>query len=209
MNRVPRWLLMLGIVIIAALMAFPLRDTIYETVVVPLAFVMWELGLLYHSLSQTVWWWLIISLVLLILSFSLLPEFDLPHRDNTKIRPKRGAVEDLAIWLGRSKSGVYFKWLIANRLGKLAYQILLHRESGRPRSVFAPLIGMDWNPSKELQTYLETGLHGSFSDFPTPRMPLVVPPKTPLDYDVRQAVEFLESQVDNNHRPQNHTGAEK
>ena len=61
--------------------------------------------------------------------------------------------------------------------------------------MFAPLVGLDWEPSKELQKYLETGLHGSFSDFPTPRRMLAAPPKTPLDYEVSQAVEFLESQV--------------
>jgi hypothetical protein len=209
MSPLRRWLLMLGIFVIAALLAFPLRDTIYQTVVIPVAFVGWELGLFYHSLSQVFWWWLIVALVLLMLLFSLLPQFDLPRKDDTKSRPKRGQVEDLALWLARAKGGVYFKWLIANRLGKLAYQILLQRESGRPRSVFAPLLGSDWNPSKELQTYLETGLHGSFSDFPAPRNPLAAPPKTPLDYEVGQAVEFLESQVDNDRQPQKRTHAQE
>ncbi len=207
MSRWRRWLLMAGILIIAALLAFPLRDTIYQTVVIPAAFVGWELGLFYHSLSQVFWWWLMIAVVVLMLLFSLLPQLDLPHRDDTKSRPKRGQVEDLAMWLGRAKGGVYFKWLIANRLGKLAYQILLHRESGRPRSVFAPLLGPDWEPSRELQTYLETGLHGSFSDFPVPRTPWATPPKTPLDYEVSQAVEFLESQVESDRQPQGHTPA--
>lgn len=195
MSRRQRWLIMAGVLVIAALLAFPLRTTIYETVVIPLAFVTWEVGLLYRSLSQVIWWWLLIAIVLFILAFSLLPQFKPSRKDETKSKPKHGQVEELAIWLGRAKSGVYFKWLIANRLGKLAYQILVHREAGRPRSVFAPLVGLDWKPSKELQKYLETGLHGSFSDFPTPRRALVAPPKTPLDYEVSQAVEFLESQV--------------
>jgi phosphate/sulfate permease len=197
MSRTQRWLIMGGVLVIAALLAFPLRTTIYETVVIPLAFVAWEAGLLYRSLSQVIWWWLIIAIVLFMLAFSLLPQFKPSRKDEKKSKPKHGQVEELAIWLGRAKSGVYFKWLIANRLGKLAYQILVHREAGRPRSVFAPLVGLDWKPSRELQKYLETGLHGSFSDFPTPRRTLVAPPKTPLDYEVSQAVEFLETQVEN------------
>jgi hypothetical protein len=60
---------------------------------------------------------------------------------------------------------------------------------------------LDWQPSKELQKYLETGLHGSFSDFPTPPRPLAAPPKTPLDYEINKAIEFLESQVENHHTP--------
>lgn len=197
MSRTRRALLALGVLIIAGLLAFPLRDTIYETVVIPVAYISWQLGLLYHSLPQATWWWLILVIILFMLAFSLLPQLDLPRRQETKTQPRRGQVEDLAIWLGRSRSGVYFKWLIANRLGKLAHQILLHRETGRPRSVFAPLVGPDWDLSRELQAYLETGLHGSFSDFPTPPRLMAAPPKTPLDFEVREAVEFLESQVEN------------
>jgi hypothetical protein len=196
-----RWLIILGVMIIAALLAFPLRTTIYEMVVIPLAFFGWELGLFYHSLSQAVWWWVIFAVIFLMLIFSLLPEFTPVHKEESKSKPKHGQVEDLAIWLGRSKSGTYFKWLIANRLGKLAYQILLHRESGRPRSVFAPLLGTDWEPSQALRQYLEVGLHGSFSDFPNPNRFLAAPPPTPLDYEVREAIEFLESQVENSHLP--------
>lgn len=196
MTRTRRWLLIVAVLVIAALLAFPLRDAIYETVVIPIAFIGFQLGLFYRSLSQAIWWWVIITLVLFMLSFSLVTPLRPTRRKEPKSKPRLGQVEDMAIWLGRAKSGTYFKWLIANRLGKLAYQMLLHRESGRPRSVFAPLTGADWKPSKELQTYLETGLHGSFSEFPIAR-PFAALPKTPLDYEVRDAVEFLESQVEN------------
>ena len=102
----------------------------------------------------------------------------------------------MAIWLRKAERGIYFKWLIANRLGRLAYQILLHRESGRPRSVFTPLLGPDWEPGTELRQYLETGLHGSFADYPNTNR-LSGMQRTPLDLSVSDAVEFLESQVEN------------
>lgn len=204
MTRLRRLLLMAAVLVIAALLAFPLRETIYDMVLVPAAFIGWELGLLYRSFSQVIWWWLAVLIVFILLTFSLVPKVKPAPREQPKSRPKSGQVEDLAIWLGRARGGVYFKWLIANRLGKLAYQILLHRESGRPRTVFAPLVGADWEPSRELQEYLETGLHGSFSDFPSLKGPLAVPPKTPLDYEVRQAVEFLESQVEDRDLPRRH-----
>ncbi len=197
MTRLRRALLVLGLAVVAALLAFPLRETIYETVVIPVAYIAWALGLFYHAFSQITWWWLSIAIVLLMLALSLVPRFTPRRGSRDKPKPKYGQVEDLAIWLGRARSGTYFKWLIANRLGKLAYQMLAHRESGRPRSVFAPLLGLDWEPSSELRQYLETGLHGSFSDYPQPRGLLVSPPRTPLDYDVDQAVKFLEAQVEN------------
>jgi hypothetical protein len=57
-------------------------------------------------------------------------------------------------------------------------------------------LGTDWEPSKELRQYLETGLHGSFADFPHTGS-LSAPPHTPLDLNVNEAVAFLESQVEN------------
>ena len=202
MMRLRRLLIVAGVVIIAALLAFPLRETIYDAVVIPAAFIAWQLGLMYRSFSQVIWWWLAILITFILLIFSLVPRFKPAPKEMPKPKPRLGQVEDLAVWLGRARSGTYFKWLIANRLGKLAYQMLIHRESGRPRTVFTPLVGTDWEPSPELQKYLEIGLHGSFSDFPNPRRGLASPPKTPLDYEVKEAVEFLETQVEDHNLPQ-------
>jgi hypothetical protein len=196
-HRTRRLLIIGAILMIAAILALPMREIIFNAVVIPAAFLGWQLGLIYRSLPQIAWWWLIIVVIFFLLVFSALPSLKPVRREEVKSQPRHGQVEDLAIWLGRTKKGIYFKWLVANRLGKLAYQILVHRETGRPRTVFQPLVGEDWRPSRELQEYLETGLHGSFSDFPSSKNPLAVQSKTPLDYEVRNAVEFLETQVEN------------
>lgn len=202
--RTKRLLLLMGALIVAGLLAFPLRGMIYESIVVPAAFIAWNLNLLYRSFSQGVWWAAIVVIVLFMLLFSLLPQSKFRRSIEVKRKPPVGQVEDLATSLGKAEHGIYFKWLIANRLGKLAYQMLLHRESGRPRSVFAPLVGMDWAPRPELQKYLETGLHGSFADYPHVNRAFGKPQKTPLDLDVTEAVEFLELQVNKDHLPQRH-----
>ena len=202
MTRLRRRLILAGVLIVAALLAFPLRETIYETIVVPLAYIAWYVGLLYRSLSQGIWWWILIAIVLLMLAFSLVPETQFRGRERAKSKPVQGPVENLTISMRRADQGVYFRWLIANRLGKLAYQILLHRESGRPRSVFAPLRGSDWEPSPEMQKYLETGLHGSFVDFPYAKRPLAASHKISLDLNVVESVEFLESHVEDDTSPQ-------
>ena len=133
--------------------------------------------------------------------FSLVPRSVSRGHVEGKRKPPQGQVEKLAISLRRAEQGIYFKWLVANRLGKLAYNILLHRESGKSRSVFAPLLGDAWEPSKDLQNYLETGLHGSFVDFPNVSRLSRSRQKTPLDLNVAEAVEFLESQVENGNSP--------
>jgi hypothetical protein len=195
LTHTQRILIVIGVFIIAGVLAFPLRETIFDTIVIPAAFITWNLGLIYHSFSQGVWWWVIVFLVLFMLIVSLAKEASFRPRPIIKAKPPQGQVENFAIWIRKAEKGIYFKWLVANRLGKLAYQILLHRESGRPRSVFAPLLGTDWEPSQELRQYLETGLHGSFADFPHTGS-LSTVQHTPLDLKVNEAVEFLESQVE-------------
>ncbi len=204
MTPARRALILIAALTIAGLLAFPLRETIYRAVVIPVAYIAWNLNLVYQTFSQGVWWWVIAFIVFFMIAFSLMPRPQLRPRGGPKPKPPQGPVEGLSIWLRRSERGIYFKWLVANRLGKLAYQILLHRESGRPRSVFAPLVGTDWEPGQDLQKYLETGLHGSFADFPNTGR-FSAPPPTPLDLKVADAVDFLESQVENGHLP--HTGS--
>lgn len=202
--RTRRLLILIAALVVAGLLAFPLRQMIYESIVVPTAFILWNLGLLYRSFSQGIWWAAIVVIVVFMLLFSLIPQVRFRPQVEPRQKPPVGQVEDLAAALGKAERGIYFKWLIANRLGKLAYQILLQRESGRPRLIFAPLIGMDWEPRQELQTYLETGLHGSFADFPNTNRLFGTPPKTPLDLDVAEAVEFLESQVEDGRMLERH-----
>lgn len=187
---------LIGVVLMALVLAFPLRQAVHEAIVVPAAYVIWALGLFYRSLSQDLWWIALVLLVLFILGKSLIPQFQLPAQVIPKSQQARGQVEEFARWLGRADQGTYFKWLVANRLGKLAYQILLQRDNGKPRSIFEPLAGPDWNPSADLQTYLQSGLHRSFADFPKPRKYFATPVKTPLDLKVDEAVDFLELQID-------------
>jgi len=197
-----RWLAVAGVVAIAALLAFPLRGIVNELIVVPIAYIFWLLGLLYISTHQVIWWIVILLLVLFILGKSLLPELKLPRKPGTPTRRARGKVESLATSLQKSKKGIYFKWLVANRLGKLTHEILLQRGNGKPRSVFAPLTGEGLEPTLEMQQYLEKGLHGSFAEFPnTGNRYFARPSKTLLDHDVAEVIEFLESSIESKDKP--------
>jgi len=191
-----RRLVILGVLIIGALLAFPLRGLVNQLVVIPLAYLLWLLGLLYLSLHQAFWWVAVILVVLIILGRSLLPEIKFVKKHIPLTKHERGSVEELAVAMQKSNQGIYFKWLVANRLGRLAYQILLQREHGKPRSVFAPLVGDGWESTDEVQQYLEKGLHGSFAEFPNSHWNYFAPPeKTPLDQNVTEVVEFLETKA--------------
>lgn len=190
-----RALIIAGIVALSGVLAFPLRDAVYDAVIVPLAYLFWILGLWYHAVHQVIWWIVIILFVSYVLIRSLLPGFKPTTKMPIKTKPVIGQVESLSSWMKKAEHGTYFKWLIANRLGKIAHQILAQRATGKERSFFDPLAGPDWKPDSALQSYLESGLHGSFADYPTPRKPFAQRVKTPLDQNVTDVVEFLESQV--------------
>jgi len=195
----------IGVVVIAALLAFPLRGIVYQIIVVPLAYLLWLLGLLYRALPQALWWVAVTLLVLFLLGKSLLIEIKPPKRPVPVSTINRGKVESLAVAMQKSDRGIYFKWLVANRLGRLAHQILILRENGKERSVFAPLVGEGWEPSTGLRQYLEKGLHGSFADFPNTGIRyLARPQKTSLDYNVTEVIEFLESQIESKGKPSSH-----
>jgi hypothetical protein len=195
-----RGLALIGILVIAMLLAFPLREAVYELIVIPLAYLAWLLKLFYLSLSQAIWWIAVIVIVLLSIGRSLLPEIKLGRESITYQKAERGSVEALASALKKREKGIYFKWLVANRLGKLAYQILLQREHGKPRSVFAPLTTVGWDATPDIQQYLEKGLRGSFAEYPNAGWhSFATPEKTPLDLDVNEVVEFLESRHADGH----------
>lgn len=190
-----RSLALTGIVIIALLLAFPLRDAVYEMVIVPAAYALWLLGLLYHAVHQSVWWGVALLIVLMILARSLRSTGRVRESIRIKSRPVVGQVENLSHWVKRTERGIYFKWLIAHRLGKVAHKILLQRLGGRTRSYFDPLTGPDWTPDASVQQYLEAGLRGSFADYPQRRWSFSKPALTPFDRDVKDVLEFLESQT--------------
>ena len=101
-------------------------------------------------------------------------------------------MENLAELLDKRGRGIYYKWLIANRLGKAARE-LLDQRAGLQGTRFMRLSGRDWNPPQEVNAYLESGVNGSFADYPRPRWSR--PHPTPLDIHPAQVVAFLESEM--------------
>ena len=129
---------------------------------------------------------------------SLLPQFRLKKQIPLKTKPVEGRVEVLSVWMDKTRKGIYFKWLVANRLGKIAHLILANRDTSKQRLLVEPLVGTDWNPREPLQAYLEAGLHSSFADYPRRNkwFSSSISP-TPFDLDVKDVIEYLESQVEN------------
>lgn len=192
-----QWIALAGIIIIGVILAFPLRDAVYQIIVVPIAYIFWVLGLYYRSYSQAIIWAIFIAATLVFLLGSLLGG---GRRGKSEKLPEysfEGPVEDLSILLGKARKGIYYRWRVANRLSKLARDLLAQREGLEPKEVQQNnLTGRDWSPPHNVDMYFQSGLFDSFSSFPRPRWWLFKSAEpTPLDLDVEEVVEYLEEQM--------------
>ena len=180
MNR-QRWSLVAGIGITSAVLGYILRDVIYQVVIVPLAYLLWILYFYYSAIPQWALWTVLLAVLVIAVVWNLLP--DAPARSPRPImrREPEGEVEALVVWLMKARRGNYFKWQLANRMGRIVRR--MGEFSGGRVSA----------GDEAVEKYLDAGTNYSFVDFPTPTGYITRPPQTPLDVDPRRVVDYLES----------------
>lgn len=175
--------------------AFVLRRLIYEIVIVPLAYFWWLITLYYHLLPQVAIWIVLIAIILFTAIRGLLMEIPVGKPVLLKKKSSQGPVETLSVLVHKSNHGNYYKWIIANRLGKAARELLDQREARGIKQKFTKLVGRGWNPPKDVAAYLESGVNGSFADYPQRTWSRA--PSTPLDINPQKVIEYLESEMEN------------
>ena len=174
------WILGAGIFAIGA--AYFLRDAIYQTVIIPLAYLLWLAKFYYSSVPQIILWGLLLVIMLMAIFTNALPEGNFSNRKPEKIHSSKGSVETLAGWIEKANRGTYFKWQIANRLGRINSGF---RELSERRARFQ-------SRNEAVEKYLDAGVNTSFVDYPNGKNNL-----TPLDLDPEEVVNYLESQMEN------------
>ncbi len=180
-------LALVAVVLLASLvLAYLLRDLIYELIIVPLAYTLWWGGLIYEAIPQLVKWIVLLAVLVIAVVWRLIPDLQPAPRAKHPRRRIEGRMETLAVGIERARGSNYFKWQLANRLGRLA------RRLGETRQVL-----LDEETSDDpVRRYLAAGLNQSFVDFPTPRGPFARRRPTALDLDPAQAVTYLESEME-------------
>lgn len=182
--------------LVAAGMAYFLQDLIHSVLFEPLSYLIWGFSIFYRSVAQLVYWVLLVIGVTLMAFGSLYGKGWKRELVEEEKLPPEGPLEAAARQISRTnQGGVYYKWLIANRIGKLARAILILR-NGQAGSSSSALDGRDWNPPDEVAAYLVSGLTQSFADYPRRRW-WSRPLETPFDIDLNQVVTYLESQLEN------------
>ena len=183
--------------IAALLLAFPLRQAVEDIIIQPMQYLIWGAGIIYRSIPQF-WIWVILSAVIF---FILLMPFldDLPPipKRHKKEPPVLGPIESMAESLDKAHQGIYFKWSVANRIGKITRDWIAYRERLDKRWQANDLARLDGQVSSEVYQYLDAGLNGSFADYPRPRLPFIQKQKpTPLDLDPNRVLDTLEEEME-------------
>jgi type VI protein secretion system component VasK len=175
--------------------AFLFRRMIYQIVILPLAYVWWWLTLYYRLLPQAAIWIVLIFIILFTTMRGLLLEIPWGWSKPMKRKKSQGPIESLSTLIQKSREGNYYKWSIANRLGRAARELLDQRE-GRPlKQKLVRFKDRSWNAPQEVSAYLEAGVNGTFADYP--RKSWSRSSRTPLDVDPQQVIEYLESELEN------------
>lgn len=182
--------------VVAAILAFLLQDVIRQVVVTPLAYLWWVLNLTFSAIPQLILWIILVAVLILIVISSLVSWISIGRKPAEPARPAQGNVEILAGWVSKAGEGNYYKWMIANRLGKLWNELSGRFGKGDKLATPGEANAAGQPAPEALLRYLKAGMQESFVDYPLPRRPFMRKETTPFDIDVEEAVEFLESQME-------------
>ncbi|HEY5984183.1 MAG TPA: hypothetical protein VIU38_12000 [Anaerolineales bacterium] len=180
-----RALALVALLIISIALAFAARDLVYGLIVLPLAYVFWQLSILLGGVPEVVRWAVLVVVLVLIMAWQLVPDLR-PARGRAAVHGARvHQVESAAVWLHRARTSNYFKWQVAHRLGAVSRHLekLQGRNAGRG------------DPEGQIAAYLEAGVNASFVDFPPARRFVSRRSATPLDVAPGEVVTFLESKT--------------
>ncbi len=190
MKRARPWLLFTA-AISAGVLAYLARDTVRDLVLLPLAYLLWQLRGLLAGVAQLVQWAVLVAGMALIMAWQLVPKIAARGRRAARGSARNGAVHATAVSLWRARTSKYFRWQVAQRLGKAASQ-LADRSGSRNEP-----------PDRDasIAEYLDAGVNHSFVEYSVAHLPFAAPSASPLDLAPQEVVEYLESHLTQGGRP--------
>ena len=196
MKQKKRYLL-IPLIALALIIAHPLQSVIRDVLIKPLLYFGWGIGILFRSVPQFWLWMIFLGIVFFILLTPFIEDLPRWKKKEKALPPEAGPIEKLAETLDASNKGIYFKWVVANRLGKVLSNWLLYRNRVDQRWQAKNRARLGWNAPPEIYNYLDVGLNGSFADYPRPRIPFIQKrAKTPLDIDPNIVLNYLENEME-------------
>ena len=163
------------------------RKLIVGTLVRLAAYVVWSLNMVGSVIPQVVLWVVLLVLLLYIAVGSFYGKGYRDPKVQRKLEPSKGPVEARAKWIEERAHGTYFKWRLANLLGRVHQDIQKANQYEISRN--DPAVPL------QVQEYLNAGLNTSFADYSLPKF-FQKRERTALDADLEQVVDYLEEQLE-------------
>lgn len=166
---------------------FSSRRVIVGALVRFAAYMVWSLNIIGSVIPQQVLWILLLLLILYIAVGSFYGKKSGGRSNRKNAESVIGPVEARARWIEERHRGTYFKWQLANLLGKVHLHIQETVRYGNSRS--APHI------PPNVQSFLNAGLNTTYADYSSPTL-FQKTESTPLDIQLEQVVDYLEEQLE-------------
>ncbi len=168
-----------------AITLFSYRKMVVGTVVRIAAYFVWSLNVVGSVIPQQVLWILLLLLILYIAVGSFYGKKSEGGSNRKNADPVIGPVEARARWIEERQRGTFFKWQLANLLGKVHQNIQesVRYENSKHGRPIPP----------QVHDYLNAGLTTSYVDYTVPTL-FQKTEFTPLDIELEQVVDYLEEQ---------------
>lgn len=122
--------LLFGGLLVSAGLGLALQGVARDSLIMPVLFLAWLLGLFFRSVPGWVWWAWFLVLALVFAARSLRTHM---KREPTEPLPRGPAQGAIQVWAGRLRAaehGGYFRWRLAHDLAELSLQLLSYRKRG-------------------------------------------------------------------------------
>ena len=191
-ETVKNWkpLFSIALLIIVAILLYPVRHEVAGAVMNFASYLVWTVNVMGVVIPQQILWAFLLILILYIAIGSFYGKRYREEKSPENQSPVIGTVEAMAGYIEERHRGIYFKWQIANLLGKI--QQTIQESASRGTSSRIPL------PSDSVQAFLDAGVNTSYADY-APDGFVLKNNSTPLDIELEQVVAYLEEQMEIRH----------
>lgn len=192
---IKRFLPLIGVLGLAAILGFFIKDFVRVVIVEPLLQVFWLVSLFLQSLPQFLFWMLfvLVALIIAVRSLGRGKRVDEPVRRQGG--PPGGPV---AVWsrlIQHAEAGGYSKWQLSQSLAKLSWALLGDGERLSAQQIDARIKAGQFDLPPEISAYFQAGM--------MPYQPVsklksrlsLRKSSTPLDLNPEQVIRFLEDEL--------------
>ena len=190
--------LIIGSIVVAAGLAFIMRDIVRSFILPPILYIIWILRIVHGTLPQIFWWGLFLFLLLIIAARSLTRRADPKLQNDIKNVERESRLEKWTRWIEQTKKVGYFRWFLAHELSILTIDVLTSQDRLTTEQVLSRLMQNKYDLPPDMLEYIQNGLdvRKSFTQGEFEKRLFVFKKSSPLDIDPETIIEFLEREID-------------